>query len=86
MFNQVKRGKGAALRIGFAKASGDIVVVQDADLECDPANLKSLLIPFNNKTEVVYGSRALGIKKYQNKYSSCIYYLGGKLLTFYVNT
>ncbi len=52
------RGKGAALRTGFARASGDIVVLQDADLEYDPADLPRLVRPIVSGTaDAVYGSR-----------------------------
>jgi len=55
------RGKGAALRSGFALASGDILLVQDADLEYDPADYPKLLEPIlAGLAEVVYGSRFLG--------------------------
>lgn len=55
------RGKGAALRSGFAAASGDVVVVQDADLEYDPAELPALLEPIRaGKADAVYGSRFQG--------------------------
>jgi glycosyltransferase involved in cell wall biosynthesis len=54
------RGKGAALRTGFSKATGDFVAVQDADLEYDPQDLKKLLVPLINETaDVVFGSRFL---------------------------
>jgi len=54
-------GKGAALRRGFAEASGDFVIVQDADLEYDPSDYQQLLQPLcSGKADVVYGSRFLG--------------------------
>ena len=53
-------GKGSAIRIGFAKASGTIVAIQDADLELDPAQLADLVTPIlDGRTRVVYGSRFL---------------------------
>ncbi|HUQ88625.1 MAG TPA: glycosyltransferase family 2 protein [Vicinamibacterales bacterium] len=54
-------GKGSAIRIGFARATGTIVAIQDADLELDPAQLAALTKPIlDGQTRVVYGSRFLG--------------------------
>jgi glycosyltransferase involved in cell wall biosynthesis len=61
IFHPKNAGKGAALRTGFAKATGDVVVVQDADLEYDPAEFPLLLEPIlSGKADAVYGSRFLG--------------------------
>ena len=55
------RGKGAAIRSGIAAASGDVVVVQDADLEYDPQDLPALLLPIRSRqADAVYGSRFQG--------------------------
>jgi len=61
ILHEQNRGKGAALRTGFAAATGDVVVVQDADLEYDPTEIPMLLRPIlSGKADAVYGSRFLG--------------------------
>jgi glycosyltransferase involved in cell wall biosynthesis len=59
--HEVNQGKGAALRTGFALARGRVVVVQDADLEYDPADIPGLIAPIlEGHADVVYGSRLIG--------------------------
>ena len=74
------RGKGAALRTGFAASCGPFVAVQDADLEYDPADLARLLVPLRDgRADVVYGSRFLGSHEHR-----VLYYwhsVGNRVLT-----
>jgi len=61
LYHDTNRGKGAALRTGFSHVRGDVVIVQDADLEYDPAQYRALLQPIvEDRADVVYGSRFLG--------------------------
>ncbi len=79
IFKSKNAGKGAALRTGFQAAKGDIIVVQDADLEYDPQEIPGLLVPIlNDQADVVYGSRFLGEEQHDK---SWIHRTGNAVLT-----
>ncbi len=80
-------GKGAALRTGFEQARGDVVLIQDADLEYDPADYPVLLAPIRRgEADVVYGSRFLVDEREPGRERDVLYhYLGNRVLTFVSN-
>lgn len=83
VFHDQNRGKGAAVRTAISEASGDIMIVQDADLEYDPREYPSLLAPIvEGRSKVVYGSRFLGGPRKAMFFSHMI---GNKILTLFTN-
>ena len=90
LFHSQNKGKGAALRTGFKEATGDIVLIQDADLEYDPSEYLKLIEPIlSGQSQVVYGSRFAGdgglvqvVRQHKKLYSwHFLYYLGNRFLS-----
>jgi len=84
LFYKPNGGKGSAVRLGVAHSTGDIVIIQDADLEYDPRDYQACIDPIlEGKTSVVYGSRELDRRN--SRRSHLCFYLGGLLVTATTN-
>ncbi len=84
IFQKKNRGKGAAIREAIEVASGDIAIIQDADLEYNPDDFQLILTPIlQGHADVVYGSRFLIRRRVQDRYSK--HALGNRFLTFLSN-
>lgn len=82
IFHSYNEGKGSAIRMAQMQISGNIVIIQDADLEYQPEDYLNLVKPINNGVaDVVYGSRFLG----PSRFSSFSHYFGNKFLTWLTN-
>lgn len=84
LYHEYNQGKGAALRDGFKEATGDIIVIQDADLEYDPKDYKELIqLILDDKADVCYGSRLNGGKP--SRSFMFLHLIGNKFLSLLTN-
>ena len=84
IYHEINQGKGAALRTGFAAVTGDVVIIQDADLEYDPNEYPKLLAPIERgQADVVFGSRFAGGEAHRVVYFW--HMVGNKFLTLLSN-
>jgi len=83
LINKKNGGKGSALKVGIKHSTGDIIIIQDADLEYDPNDYPNLIKPIlEGKAKVVYGSR---LRKMGNKFSHLSFLIGGLIITLVTN-
>ncbi|AIJ04902.1 glycosyl transferase family protein [Methanocaldococcus bathoardescens] len=83
LLNKKNGGKGSALKVGIKHSTGDIIIIQDADLEYDPNDYPKLIKPIlEGKAKVVYGSR---LRKIGNKFSHLSFLIGGLGITLITN-
>jgi len=86
IYHDKNAGKGQAIRTALPFVTGNIVIIQDADLEYNPEEYYKLIEPIEKgKAEVVYGSRILGKKFHSVSFQNFIFYLGGKSLSILTN-
>lgn len=82
LYQKKNRGKGSAVAAGLEKAGGEVVIIQDADLEYNPSDYQTLLSPFENpRVTVIYGSRFLG----SHLSTNFVYAMGNKFVTLVTN-
>ena len=85
--NPVNLGKGSSVRIGFSLAKGEIITIQDADLELEPSDIYKLLEPIvRGEADVVYGSRFLGQGLIEGRKGQLSFYLANRALATLTNT